>query len=466
MAGEYKKLSWHGLWVDAPLEKPVPDSVPIEEYNPLYPLQDGQNEHFIPMMISGDDWSVLFSCIVVGANTIYPDDNENVVWKWLRFVENYMDLCTLIAQCINEAVPGTVLYDALQQWGAEYGANNFTGENLNTGDLTTSLPCNPDNVFATTLQLVQLLNTYTTDVYDRVDLSVNQAAAISALLELVPPIGQVIEVVEVILNQLLVSYAASYDQALEGSLACRWFCLVLENDCQLTVQDLITDLGDLLGGKPDLSGTFELAVNWMLGQQWQGDRVVYASFAVLLITIEYGARWAGLDFVRFERALRAIVNDTNPDWNALCDECSQVWCYTWDFTNNNGTQGWLVSQGRGTYTPNGFAGTFQNNNERSFLYITAPKNGFYDVTECTIEYQMLNGAGGAFNRRWVVSGGLVSAGGGGLGTDLSYTFTVTPERNTDRADVSICSGSVDGDVLLRRVTIKGVGENPYGDTNC
>lgn len=486
------RLSWRGKWQAAPLEQETPDD--CGRSSPLYPLQDGSvTEHFIPMIVTGDQWTKLLDCVQIGAATIYPDERENIISVFLNSVECYMDLCALIAQCIDEADEGSVLYDALNQWLAE---NGYVGSNASGsvgGTLAEIISCDPDNIFATTLQLVQLFNAVSSDLYDRVELTANQAAAFGALFELVPPIGQVIEVAEVIATQLVVSYDASYNVTLEQDLACRWFCLMLDNDCVLTLDMLLDDLADLMTEPISLAGDFEDAIDFLLGQQWSGDKVVYATFAALLVVIKYGSSWLGMTFVRLQRTLAAIANDTNSDWTVLCDECVNTWCYTFDFSASDG--GWHVYDASGA-PGDQFFGTYDAPGGgwvSTQVLATSPYNRrgtlievdfvATEITEVEMVYDMSYGATAVPN----VPNTVIRLIDAGTVVADEVVLNTPPEGEGVVSKLEIPSGATGakinigglcgarddgsttdpgGEMKIKSVTVRGKGTNPFGSDNC
>lgn len=458
------KLSYNGLWYSPPLVQDNPDANCTENSLPLNPDTEGEN--FIPVKLTTREFTELLSALMVGAQISYPEQFQRVVWILLRQVECSMDLCDLIAECIANAEPGSPLWNALNDFVSEWGSgNNLGGGGSNVG-LFDGLSCENDNVFATALQFVELLNATSVDVYDVVEAANNNLEAVGDVLILVPPFGQVISVVNVIVDSFALGYDAQYTNALRDELACEIFCLILDNDCEVTMVELM----QFFAGKLSISISllnFSVFISYLTAQAFTGADIVYATFLSILGVVYFGGKYAGLDLTRFTRSLAAIQNDTNSDWSVLCDECEFTWCHTFDFTE--GQLGWTPNAAYGgnpgvyvsgvgfVSEQNGPNGNANSSEVCSIEYIGMSER---TVTRCVI-MGTTTCASGTFNRWFAIDGNF---------TNECPSFDPVLDRSglsvvTTEPTVFLQTGW-DGSITITGITLYGEGENPFGGDNC
>lgn len=159
---------------------------------------------------------------------------------------------------------------------------------------------------------------------------------------------------------------------------------------------------------------------------------------------------------------------------ADCEECEQAWCYTWDFTETDGSgDGWYIPTGSGgvfgEYQSGvGYVGTLSlgtNNN----IYI---ENDTFiaDLNEFTITYIKAGGSGGNDRNLMEIydAGGIISA------NPVNALSFDPQDKSTlgDFQDVTILVANLNAgtdtvhDPIIIGVTLRGNGTNPFGDDNC
>jgi hypothetical protein len=146
-----------------------------------------------------------------------------------------------------------------------------------------------------------------------------------------------------------------------------------------------------------------------------------------------------------------------------CSACACEWCYTFDFTASDG--GWHVLTGApGTYSAGvGWIGTYVSPTNISSLRIaidfTTTVISQYEVTYSVAGPGSMEGTGFLRLRD---SGATVFSGDvdGNPGT---YTHHFDTSGNADAAWAGSDSAS---DQTITRITLHGLGTNPFGDDNC
>jgi len=149
-----------------------------------------------------------------------------------------------------------------------------------------------------------------------------------------------------------------------------------------------------------------------------------------------------------------------------CDDCDDCgWCYTFDFELSDG--GWFQDEqqvsGCGEYrTGIGWGSSFNGSVRGVYINTIFPMSA--DITHLEMQWEVSSPytsaqgytvASGAYTTRFSVSAGDLAAGWEGT-------------ANTSEIAVSVgnnASGNT-GDAIIKRVTIRGTGVNPYTTDNC
>ena len=96
-----RSLPWdllHPLTTHRTTEDDGPDCEPSSFVWPL----DSDERVLVPFMLSLNEYNVLATTIDVGSDIAYGEDALRVTWLWLRNMRCPVDLCALIAQCIED----------------------------------------------------------------------------------------------------------------------------------------------------------------------------------------------------------------------------------------------------------------------------------------------------------------------------------------------------------------------------
>lgn len=152
-----------------------------------------------------------------------------------------------------------------------------------------------------------------------------------------------------------------------------------------------------------------------------------------------------------------------------CDECECEWCYTWDFTVDD--YGFFPQTGFGIdvghYVPGvGFVSDQTNDScsNHGYTYINSPSGSFDNIGHAAIEFATEEGDFEVlfFDQR--VGGSIVERTGLPNGFAFVHEADVPPTSCDNFAMIaSLCATT---GYTIVRLTLKGVGTNPFGDDNC
>lgn len=275
---------------------------------------------------------------------------------------------------------------------------------------------------------------FISDLLDEVILVVDTAGNAEGLLAiLLPflvelgPFGILIDLVLalgfVLFSAGAAAIAAAFTSTVYDQLTCIFFCNI-DIDGTVTADELAQILADIdvqIGG---LVSTVLSAMFFLMG--------------------EVGLSNAG------------AVGDAPAD----CDACVCTWCYTWDFTIDDG--GWTPDT-YGTYVP---AVGWQLNLTPSAIMIGLPIVPDNSMRTITIEYD--NGGGTGIMAAYWYDGSYHSLGTAALqaGAHSDPIF-----HDTTTIDVPNIFFNANGDngavITITRITIEGdYGDNPFGTDNC
>lgn len=315
--------------------------------------------------------------------------------------------CEEIVDCI-ENDPATSL--ALQQFLAQNGYGTGSG----TPDTPTiytqnplmvdgaSLPtCDNDMLFGAISQLVELMNSTLTDIFEQIEVQTNYIERTQLLLSGIPlvgllPIDEFIDFADQVIGSLAENYAAQYNNTIRDEYRCDLFCLV-KDTCELDFQTFADYFMSRVGQTITIEN-ISAAIEWFVTGVWTGAQVVHAAHALICQFLAYGSQFFNLDMAWLGRAVTSALNDPDPDWLTLCTECGgdfpQLvlgWC------NDGNTWGNLVQENANTWlvtlsaAPGGFAAIFKDSLLGSTFRIltierigTGIEGGYMTTTPCTL----------------------------------------------------------------------------------
>lgn len=345
----------------------VTDDLGLTPNDFIWP-EDPEERVIVPFLFSQREFTAIASCVDVGADIAYPQQYIEVVWLLMRSLRYKVDLCQLIADCIND--PESPARDAirdfiqadneLRSWRDAVTSIVPSGQlGQNLGDVTD---CDPDLLFNVCTVAVDLLNSISEDIFSIIELGTNAFERGDALFSAIPVVGAVLPVDEIMsLAEQLVSgfeeaYLAAYTETLEDELRCGLFCMA-KPDCQLTIADMIgwyeAALSHSLPQDP-LEAIADI-FNFILTSEFSGDTVVYAAHLMVLASMRSGDGILGFQFSQLAMRLIAAQDESNNDWEELCEDCDtpDIWYIAnAQFPTHVGGLGDIVEQTSNSITVN------------------------------------------------------------------------------------------------------------------
>lgn len=202
---------------------------------------------------------------------------------------------------------------------------------------TIAYNCDLDALFAACTTVIDLFNTITIDILQKIEQASNNLEAAIQATDAIPILENLNEPLEFanwLQEVVQENYLAEYTAVLRDDLRCGLFCMAQAN-CTLTFADIATYMAGLAG-----QSLFDFSVaqflNYFTGTTFTGPTIVYAAFWLIAGLMGYGTRVLGLDADRLYKLCLAAMNDIpDPDWAILC-VCGYMTPY--DFTL--GTLGW------------------------------------------------------------------------------------------------------------------------------
>lgn len=267
--------------------------------------------------------------------------------------------CGDVLACLIDALgdDDASLRIALEAWIRDHQGNILpypAGDELSQA-VTNNLNeygCDADIIYGFALQLVQLFHALAQDLFEIIEVVTNAVELISAVVDSIPLLTEATDLISFFQEAIYENYLANYDSALETTIACELWCLMVGNDsCSLTWNDLLTYFS--------LKAAYELEdltiwdwASFCTAGVWDGDDWVFITFMTVAAILGLGGDWAGITLAQVERLVLAFFNDPNSDWETQCEVCT--WRVDYDFDQNS-LRGWA-----------GIVGQFQVDNEHNW----------------------------------------------------------------------------------------------------
>lgn len=421
------------------------------------------------------------------------------LWRNALYSATFSDDCEMSMTCLDVAnciasdpfvasalaalmLSNTAIQDAIIQanggvpvlGGAYVPGVPLTDAQMNA-QLNVPDACDPDVFWAQSDQYVTYLIDLGQDVLERLQLYSEALASGASSV----PGGQFIaklkngstagKVTE-FLNWAVGTFKNAYESAdttdNRNALKCAIFC-AMRDDCLITIQGTLDVLNTRLGGVlspgdlEDLPALAEAMTTIVFNPSLAMDLWVLFLMATAKTAGLFGTQ--GIDET-LQLVLAVASNDPSNDWEMLCDDCDETWCWTQDLKSNVDN----IELVFGDYA----------NEWIETLGIRGARAGFLDevlpnfilpslATATRIEFTY--SAGDTTNAlAFIAPGGVfdytpqnVTTGESGAGWDLAASAISSFQFGMDRAgsDRTIIG-------YLTGVTIEGTGPNPFVSSNC
>lgn len=310
---------------------------------PEFP-EDSDEKIPVVFNLSLNDFVALATSIDVGSDIAYGDDGLKIWYLWVASVM-CANFCDEVAECIdnsenvqtalanqirNNPLLAMAIADAIGGIGGftpgvpispEQATSDITPGNIHDGDT-----CDLNASWGAALYLTQSANRLITDFFESTETLTNVLERMQKLVGLIPAIGNTIEnlasFADELYDDLKEGYAGAYNETVEEQIACDIFCVIQEN-CTLTVDDLIQIFADRLG---TISPTVFASVITFVGTgTFVGtpivDAMYYLYFTAMKFGQVFGSATSGMFGIRPLTQLMGLGADqlASDNWITLCD---------------------------------------------------------------------------------------------------------------------------------------------------
>jgi hypothetical protein len=348
-----------------------------------------------------------------------------------------------------------------------------------------------DAQFAAVRQMVNFICDLISDVWQEIaDSPLINSAQLMDVLSRVTVVDEVSAdvvagLIEWVLENLTSAFDAADDQIQRDEFACEVFCRALErNGCDVRLDDFLAVIKSKIDFVwPSLENNIFNALQWLenvilIAVGNGDDEVWYTSLATFFALVQALDSFPFANFLFNGAAaklyiyLRAFTNDTDPDWQTLCD-CEEGWEHVFDFQIGNG--GWtlhtpnVVSGTPGVYT-NGVGwrhGFFRTSTSRlNGIQIARTSNAVSGrITEVQVQFSKNLGTYNPLNASDFVSATGFYSTVSRTNTSSPWTLTVDEQNGTTLILAMICgvapSSNPGGTLTISKIIIRGTGTNPF-----
>ena len=318
-------------------------------------------DNLILLQVSLEEWIKLTSALFTGADICYPSESDNVRWILYRAVEQPMDLCALIADCIansegtQQALRDFITGDSVIQQFIENTINK--GQPLLPEVITETIVENDDlaRLFGAITFLVDTIHDAIVDFNQDAEAANNSRELGAIIFEALPvietlPFDQVSQYIDTLFEQIIEVFDSQWDTTpITGTrdrIRCDLFCIALDNDNSLSwelIQDYFYNRVSFTWTQ-----TFNIMLefaNFLQTGTWTGEEVVDIAFGNFAAAMSGMGKFGEMMFPSLTAIMRLGQDTPDSDYTTLCD-CSPPPANCQDLTFN--AFGWYASNNVGT----------------------------------------------------------------------------------------------------------------------
>ena len=191
-------------------------------------------------------------------------------------------------------------------------------------DGSTIEDCNNDNLFGAITQFVDFINRRIVDVFEIIESETNIIERTQIALEAVPitdtlAADSAAAFADQLIEEIAEGYDAAFTEELEDEYRCDLFCLV-KDTCQLDFQTFADYFNSRIGNTPP-DVQFSEYIEWFITGDFVGTNIVDAAYSLVCAALAYHSSAFGINIGALLTSINAALNDPNPDWATLCDDC-------------------------------------------------------------------------------------------------------------------------------------------------
>lgn len=351
---EDRQLTYAGKFVTE-LEQATP-SVACFDFPKRVQFEDMTTPKLLMVDWSQEQFTAIVSAVHEGSKLITPDNYMEVYTLFMKIIGCDVDICEAIINCIEtDPATGTALMQYLTDNG--YGTGSGTPEtpsiytdNPTIFDGSQITDCDNDNLFGGITQAVDLMNQTITDAFEGFESETALFEQVSHVLSGIPitdflALDDMVSFAENLLSNIAQNYAAEYTETIRDEYRCDLFCLSVDT-CEMDFQAYADYFMGRVGESISDEGIDD-ALLWFITGNFLGDSIVHATHALLCQILAYGSKFFSIDMSYFAKMLTAFMNDPDPDWEILCDDCG-TGCTLLDFaTSDYSFVNWDISGAAG-----------------------------------------------------------------------------------------------------------------------
>lgn len=406
-------------------------------------------------------------------------------WRRVAAAVESQDFCEVMLACIenNEAIKNAIrgLTGGAGGTGGTGGKNGGGSETViptevdNTNLIDGGL-CTNDNMFAVAVGIADFSFDVITTFYDLLALATQPQEFMAELMDNAPAAAtaapaSVLDYI-IYMQNTAIAFWGVYDSVPNReTVACDLFCIMQEQECSLTFDDLFEYFNSksflpIAGNEVDDIIKNIVSINDPLAFGSTSLAMMYGILAI-------GGKFGGLDNVGSVLVrVAAFLNDSNDNWEQLCDPCSGTWEHTFNF--QNGAQGWSnTNRSLATRDGNGWhqaTAQFGVNTWVNGIEIETDIPAATNITDWSMEYDLTFGTWtdteSAISMRYTGSAFLleVSKGASQVGTGLTQVWSGA-DNTTTFTMMLLCARhptpTGTGIATVRSITLSGTGVNPF-----
>ena len=307
---------------------------------------DSTQRVLFPLYVSLEEYVALSSAIDVGADIAYPLQYIYVMWIWMRQANHSMDICAMVAECIvssdatKEAIRELIASDPsiLETIGETARGGNPAPETtlVSTDDL--------DALFGAITFLVDTMYDAIVDFNGLAEITTNLRERGALLFEAIPvietaPVDEVATFIDTIYEDVMEVFDAQWSTTpVTGSrdrIRCGLFCIAKNNGGVITWQQVTDYFWDQVSFVPagPVAGVIAQFVGFLATGNWTGQAVVDISFANFATAMSVGQQFGDLFFPSMNTLMALGLNNPDPDWTTLCEDCGEPIGDCYDLVN-------------------------------------------------------------------------------------------------------------------------------------
>lgn len=193
--------------------------------------------------------------------------------------------------------------------------------------LPASLDCvtQPQIAMGLARAIVVEINQCVEDFFELIEYATNAAEGAAMAAEQVPLFGNAvsgaIEFIDWVLETMQENYQAAYNQATEDELACMIFCHIIDGDCTLSINDLISlyeSKGTITVPPPD---DIEAVLTFAIGLHETATIAAVAAFHYQILRLISWGEIAGFSAAYLQSVMQNNVSASDFSYEDLCDDC-------------------------------------------------------------------------------------------------------------------------------------------------